>query len=597
MSDHSFQKITPRGEHDDDNELTPEEIATKKRRRIWIIAMCVIIVAGGIVAANARNISRGIKSWQAERAATEAGKLIEARDFKSAQGKVQDALALSPTNLVAQRTAARFLTAAGGYKDALGFWNEVEKTSPLTLVEQRDYTTCVLALGDVLQAEKRLKLAWPDNTPGTPSDWMLALNLALQGRNEAKAISLAEKIMASTEAAPDQRLKAASLMTSATDLGQRTAAWKLIVTLSQDKTTTGLEALVLLARQAATTLKNKDTAENSLDLPDAITIADELDANPKAQTKHYLFAMELRLLINPLEKEKFVTQAEEKFSGNDDDLEALTSWLYGKGEFRKILHLLTPEVASHRRSLFLQSLDTMAAMGDWKKVADSINTAAFSLDRVTAEMYLARCSKELGEKAGTENHWNAAIEASNGNSQLLLQVADYAEKSGNIAIAKKAYLAAVDARADLLPAFQRLLIMAQSESDTTALNSLLKRMAIQWPDEAAVKNDLAYTNLLLKQEIEESTRVAEELFTKQPQSLPHRITLSLARLRAGNKAEAVALLDKLAGDLGPLAARKSVVSAAALWANGQQTEAKAALDGVNREQLFPEERELVSEIQ
>ncbi len=595
MTTPSFQKIVPRVENEDDR--TPEEIAEKRRKRIWIICMCVVIVAGIIIAINARSISHGIKDWQAERAAREAEKFLAANDYKSAQGKVQDALALSPQNLAAMLTAARFLTTAGAYKDAIAFWVKLEEKRPLSPEDQRRYATCLLGTGDLLQAGNHAKLAWPNGSPGQPDDWMLALNLALQRRDETAAVDLAQKLMASTSATADQSLKAATLMTSSSNPSQRAEAWKLIETRSQDKTETGLEALVTLARRAASVHSNQTPLAEGETAMSPQAVADAIEANPKAQAKHLLFAMDLRLLVEPLRKTELIAAAEEKFTGNDDDLEALTSWLYGKGEYRKVLVHLPGDVAAHRRSLFLQSLDALAAMGRWKEVVGAINGASFALDKVTAEMYLARCSKELGETSGADSHWHSALDAANGNAQQLALIGDYAERSGNIAIAKAGFQAATEARDDFLPAYQRLLAIAQAEGDTTGLNTTLRRMSARWPDEAAVRNDLAYTDLLLQKNIEDSTKIAEALFAKDPTSLPHRITLSLARLRGGNTTEAAQVLDNLTGNLGTLEARKRAVQAAALWANDQKSEAKSILQDVKLNQLFPEERELVSGVQ
>ena len=588
MNTPSFHQINPRPEGDEG--LSEDEISARRRKRIWIVAMVVIILAGAIVAFNARSISRNIKGWQAERAANKSAEFLAAKDYKNAQAKVQDALALSPTNPVAMLAAARFLSTAGGHPDALGFWNKIEDQTQFSPSDHRLLATSLLATGDLQGAQTRLKLAWPSAQPGTPDDWMLALSLALQRRDQVEAIALAGKIMAAKNATGEQRLKAASLMTSAPDEKQRQAAWKLIREISEAKDLIALEALVTLAQRAARANPTEPDVMKPLDVADAV------EANPKAEAKHLLFAMDLRLLVDPSRKAELIAKAESKFADSDDNLEALTAWLYGKEEYKKVLSHLPPEVASHRRSLFLQSLDAQAALSQWKEVADAIESAHFALDRVTAEMYLARCAKELGQKASSDGHWQAAIDAANGNAQKLALVGDYAEKAGNTAIAKAAFQAAVEARGDFLPAFQRLLTIAQAEQNTVELNTILRRMSVQWPDEAAVRNDLAYTNLLLYKDTAQSTRIAEELFAKESASLPHRITLSLARQRAGMTEEAVSLLQNLTGNFGPLEGRKRAVHAAALWSAGQKVEAKTVLSEVKLESLLPEEQTLVSDI-
>jgi Tfp pilus assembly protein PilF len=587
MSSPSFNQILPREREDGP---APEEIAAKRRKWIWITCLMVFVAGGIALGFNARKISRSVKGWQAERAARASETALAAKDYKVAQDKLQDALALSPMNPAANLAAARFLSTVGNSAAALGFYKNVPLAN-LTKEDQRQYATALIGSGNLAEAETQLRKAWPADTTGTPEDWSVALNMALQKRDEPAALQLAEKIMNSEVASSAQRFQTATLLANVPT--HRDAAWRTIETLSRSPETSGLEALLALARSAVASLK-EDPSSDTARLQGLIA---DIEKHPEAKIKHLLLVLDLRLLLDPSQEDTFIADAEKRFADKEENLEALTAWLYGKGAHEKVLTHLPPEIASRRRPLFLQRLDTLAALGRWQEVEREIGEAAFALDKVTAEMYLARCSEELGQKVAADNHWQVAVDAAGDNAQELLLVASYATRAGKSKTAQTAYQAAIDARGDFLPAFQGLLGILQGQRDTAGLNALLKRMEAQWPGEASVKNDLAYTSLLLQKDVEDSTRVAQSLFDKEPRSLPHRITLSLARLRAGDAAGAVALLDNLTGNLGNLESRKRAVQAAALWANDRKDEARTAINEVKRETLFAEEQALVSEVQ
>jgi hypothetical protein len=54
----------------------------------------------------------------------------------------------------------------------------------------------------------------------------------------------------------------------------------------------------------------------------------------------------------------------------------------------------------------------------------------------------------------------------------------------------------------------------------------------------ATENDLAYLNLLLKNEVDASGHIAEKLVREHPQMLAYRTTLALAYLRSNDAAGA-----------------------------------------------------------
>ncbi len=117
-------------------------------------------------------------------------------------------------------------------------------------------------------------------------------------------------------------------------------------------------------------------------------------------------------------------------------------------------------------------------------------------------------------------------------------------------------------------------------------------MAIRWPKDAAISNDLAYLNALLGTELERARDTARALVRDAPESLPHRTALALAELHLGHSADAAKVYDGLRIDWQTAAPAGAVVYAAVLHANGRTAEAASLLAGTRSDTLRPEEQAL-----
>ena len=127
------------------------------------------------------------------------------------------------------------------------------------------------------------------------------------------------------------------------------------------------------------------------------------------------------------------------------------------------------------------------------------------------------------------------------------------------------------------------------------LCDILQKMRARWPHDDAVKNDLAYFNLLTGKAVDESLAVARELVSRSPRSLPHLTTLALAALRKNDPAGALSVYQGLQIPWDKIATSQRAVYAAVLGANGRTAEAAAAVAALHWEELHPAERELLKQ--
>jgi tetratricopeptide (TPR) repeat protein len=323
----------------------------------------------------------------------------------------------------------------------------------------------------------------------------------------------------------------------------------------------------------------------------------------KAQRK--LLAVDLRIHADESQRDALVARAIDDWKNADaGGLSTLAAWLNGKGEYQKTLDTIPLEKALHSRDLFLQHLDALGALDRWGEVKQLLSSDRFPLEPVVQQMYLARCSAQLGEKTATQNYWQRALEAAGGDLQKLFTLAEYAQKNGNAAIAEAAYNSAAVAAPKLRIAQDDRLRLAHASGDTKKMHTVLADMLRIWPDDPAIQNDEAYTRLLVwpadteesKREAAQVAQLAEKLIEREPTSLPHRTLLALARLRQGRAQEALSVYQNVQVAANVLTPSALAVHAAVLEATGHHDDAVTEKDQIKIDNLLPEEKALIEKV-
>ncbi len=585
-------------ETDDYDLSTPEEVVRRRRRKRIIIGLIGLTLLAVAVSLGWYPAYRGVRDWQARRAADEARRDMDAGQWDQAIGKVQDSIALSRAEPEVMRTAALFLTRTGHAREALGFWQQVEKKRPLTTDDQREYAADLLAVDDIAAADTKLRTVWPEGKEGTPADWRLGLQLALRRRQSAEAIALSARLVKAPGSTDQQRFDAAQVLVAASAEAVQKTGWDTVRGLTQGQGAVSLEALLMLARQEASlaAAARKDPAAPS-HVASAEDLAGRIENHPLAKTSHKLLAFDLRLAAAPERHDELVKTAIERFGhGDDETLASLGAWLYAQGEFQRVLEVIPPARATASKALYLQFLDTLGALGRWQDIKDSIEGQKFSLDPALEQMYLARCLKQLDQAEGSTLHWNSAVQAAGTNVEKLLMVGRYAQRNGAVAPAEAAFRAACKAAPDARPAQEGLMSLLEAQGRTAAAREVLVAMLKVWPNDLSVRNDVAYLGALLDQDVTANRDVARELVRAEPDSLPHRVTLALAELRLGHALTALDAFGKAPLAVIATQGRYLAVYVAVLRAVGSyDAEIKAAMQALGSAPLLPEERELVKD--
>lgn len=590
----------------DDFLLTAEELRLRrhKRRRVLIV---LVLLLGLVLAAifAGRPTLDAIKAFQARRHAKRAFALLEGGKWADAGQEAVAAYQLRPTEPEALRAVAHHLSLTQ-QREALDFWQNLRTVAPLAPADFRDEAMIALIYGEADRAAEAINtLLANEGKNATAEDWLVAAQAAMQKGAMPEAQRYLQKIFEGKVKTERDELHAAMLELQASAESEseankkaRADGWSRITLLATGKSDIALEALSILARRALA--GDASATMKSADLIRA------LENHPLAKAPQKLLALDLQLHDNPTEKKACIARAIADWKDADPTaLVALATWLNAKGEYERELEVIPLQKALQTRDLFLQRLDALGPLGRWDEIRHLLEAERFPLDAVTQQMYLARCAAELGEKAAEKNSWQRALEAAGNNTQKLMALAEYAEKSGTLEIAEIAYSSAVTGAPKLRAAHLGRLRVAQAQRDTRKIHGVLEKMMKSWPNDTAIQNDEAYTRLLLWPEQSDPSHTrdlasieqrAEELLRREPSSLPHRTLLALARLKQGRAEDALRVYANLRVAPSAMTPSALAIQAAVLAATNHFEEAKTEARQIPSDRLLSEERALIQSL-
>jgi cytochrome c-type biogenesis protein CcmH/NrfG len=581
--------------------ISPEDAQLARRKRLSIVIGSVVLVLAILFGVFGRRpAGHAIRGWQAQRHAKKAFDFINKEQWDDARSEAMAAIQLSPDQPEALRAVARYLTRLHSI-EALDFWKQLSRKTSLTRVDVRDEAMIAIIAGDIALADTAMDELIDSHAE--PADWLLAAQLAMQKNLPDETTSYLAKIVADSRATESEQFRAALLQLSlaANSPSERANALTRLGKLAEGKTATSLDALVVVAQNAlSTAADSSDSTRN-----EAGRLASALENHPLAKAKHKLLAFDLRIHVDPTQRDQLITRAIADWKDSDPDNRLdLAVWLNSKGEFQRTIDSIPVEKAMQSRDLFLRHLDALGGLGRWKEIEQQLRSGKFPLEPFLEAMYLARCNSQLGEQTASENNWQRALEAAQGDARKLISLAQYAEQNKETEIAEVAYNNAAAITPRLRLAWDGRLRLAQASRDTKKIHAVLANMLALWPEDLAIQNDEAYSRLLLcppaapetKSQAATIEKLAEKLIQREPQSLPHRTLLALALLRQERAEDALKVYSQLQVKQDAVSGSALAVHAAILAATANLENAKTEAAQLKRDQLLPEEQALVESL-
>jgi tetratricopeptide (TPR) repeat protein len=544
----------------------------------WVVGVLAIVLVAGLV--GGRPAYRALKTWRAHKFVAEAERLIQATNWAAAFQKAQVAYQLSPYDPRTLRLAAR-LTAAQGQREAMVFWQQLIETGHATAEDRRDLGQYALRGRDLTTAAEQLQWLLK-NEPDTFATLKFATDFYYLQGDAARTKEFGRRALAKQPADEGLRLFLARVLANSPEVAEQIEARRTIRTVAEGGNAAALAALELLA--------------GLRDLPrdEAEQAAERLIAHPLAKTDDYLLALDLRLRWHPEQREAIVSEAVTKFEKTGaENLLYLCRWLNQWKEFQRTLDCLSPETALKAQDLLLVRLDALAGLGRWREVEEVLNIKDVALEPALVDLFKARVAKELGRPLDAEQGWRRVHLAAIDRPVAWLYIARYAEQIGDFAEAAKAWhRLKQDPNLGRL-AFQALIRLGELDGNTRALRELMKEMTKAFPTEVEPRNDLAYLELLLNENLNAAKETGLQLVKEHPNFLAYRTTLALAHLRLREPDEAERLYRGVNLDWAAVLPGWQAVRVAMLGANGKTNLARVAAQRIPLSQLKPEERALI----
>jgi hypothetical protein len=559
----------------------PEIVEARRRRRRWVLAVVAILIIGGI---SLRPAYRWGKAWRGRSFAAEAERATVAADWVTVAGKVQAAVQMAPNEPAVLRAAARFYTRVGG-RQAYGYWKALLALPVATADERREAIRFGLAVQRYdLSGEQLGILRKAEPTRAENLD--LAAQLAWQRTDRTEATLLNDQLLGLAPAHPEARLRHGQILASSPDDGPRAQGIQELLTLGQSTAPTALAALETLANEPA------------LPSDRVHAVAVELASHPGGKTEHRLASLSLQMRLAPEQRTELIERAIQDYgSGGSDALAALGRWLMQNGESAHVLDLVPLPKSLARQDLFLIRIDGLSAQKDWVEIRRTLTDEKLPIQPFHREVFLARAAMELGETRAAKVHWDAALEEASRDPSLLFYLAQYAAKIGSLPIAEKAWRRLALNPSWSLRANASLIPLLEAQENTRGLRDVMRQLRRLAPNDPAPRNDEAYLDLLLGENIASAQQTAGQLQREHPERLAYHSTVALGYLRAGEPAAALRQFVGLEFRWDTAPAGVQAIRAAVLFANGKVAEARTAASAVSHHALKPEERELIAPLQ
>lgn len=243
----------------------------------------------------------------------------------------------------------------------------------------------------------------------------------------------------------------------------------------------------------------------------------------------------------------------------------------------------------------LAAVPSLLALHDWPRLEATLKGAAWKQNEHIRMALLAYDYRMTGRSADSAESWKIAMIATGKDPRKIAALLRYVETwrwdGERYDLLWRLF--------DVMPgnaAVERFLVAREYHDGKTAnLNKIYAKLVETNANDESAKNNFAYTSLLLDSNPGRAQTIARELFKKHPENISYRTTYTFALHKQGQDKEALALLRQLdaSSRLAPVPRLHEAVYAAA---TGQLNEAAALLPGLDKAELLPEQRRMVSQV-
>lgn len=557
------------------------KFASASRLQRWLIVgvIALVILPGGYYVARHHGWP-AYKNWRGEKLARMARQFMEQGDYDNALLTARQALRDNQRSLVHWRLATDAAKAKQS-AEAIYYQQNVARLDK-TLASRLELIRLALQHGVTRSALDAIENAEPEAKDSAEFHELAARTylgvgrtvtakmhlyslIELQPENTVARLDLAELELAEDSAAKNQELR--------TRIEKMSEIPELRV-----------RALSLLLRDAI----NTGAGERALAYAGSLRESEGLTGEQKV--------LVLAGLENGDEQraEEYRRELQTEFADDPVSAVALADYFRKQGppiEARKWFDSLPRET---RENTAMQEAIAAAFLewGEWARLDQTISAGPWSEREFMRQAFTAYSARKTARFADAGNAWRLAVIQAGDSprkiSELLALVARWGWQSEQYDLVWKLF--ALMPRNESIS--RQLIAWEHHQGRTANLNRIYARLAEFSPDDRMVKNNYAYTSLLLDANLSKAHEFARENFRAEPEN-PFFVTTQAFSLYKQNKPkEALALLETLRP--AALAAPERTMHRALFRAkSGDAAGAADLLSGFKPAKFLPEERRLV----
>jgi len=535
----------------------------------------VILGVGTLIG---RPVYRSIKAKRAVEVIQEASRLADLGKWTEAGQLLRTATGLAPMEPEILRVSSR-LNARSGSPNGLVTFQALLRTPSATWQDRLEYVGMALDFNRTDLSGPEINAIFKTNPTDPDVLKLMVRHLRVSGKPE-NAIAAAREWLGKQPSKPEAaELTLGVLLSGSYDPAARDEGLRLLLALAVGKSLQRNEAVDALAR-----MPELPRGETQL-LLKALS----------ERTNSQLAIANLQLRLEPEDRLKIVEGVVGLVKGttNSQEIVRYVSWLRENGEVKRIPDLLPEEQVLTQPELLTARLEALI-------LSDRVNEVMPYLQMVEppVEPYLQHCLNALAaEKQGknflVRTHFDSALAAAGNSIPKVLAIAAYAEKMGQPMAAVAAYQRLMQYPILTVQAGRQIMRLVGPQDDIYTVKDTLKKLSAFMPQDDSLYLGFAYASFLVGDSSPEIRNTLARRAKKAPVEPLYPLVMALGQLKAGNNADALALVESVKSDWDKQEPRWVALYAAVLGANEQREAARVLALKVDTAKLKGAELELI----
>ena len=552
-----------------------------RKIRKYIFLGLALLAAVGVVGFGAYH---GYRIYRKHSALASAHEYAEKKDYMQAALAARRAVMLNPKDLEANRLMAEMAEAVN-QKEAITWRKGITELQPGVTANYVAWAESAIRFRDVDSAKEALAKidAAGKNSSGYHD---MAARLAVLTGDTSEVVA---HVAAAAQLDPGNETY--QLQSAAVQLGSPITAVRQNAAATVEK----LAESPKVRREALLMLSQSHLANG--EGTSSLKYAHQLMSGSDGTFEDRMLYLKLLAHLKRTEYWWFLAQWHAALPTKNEDLVTLLSWM-NNNRLAALTLTWTDEMLNERTErppVCVAVAEAHALLGNWGRLKTMLKYQQWGELEFQREALTARVSREDGNNAVANKHWDAALTMARDNPEHLGALARFAvawkweEQYTSVLWA----LARGRNIANAKPALQVLLRKYSAENNTGQLLSVFNRMLeIEPGNNWNMKNNIAYALMVMNLEPRRAQALALAVHEAEPGNTEFAATYAMALFQKGKPDQALKILQQF-NEKDLKVPATALCYGMVLVANGKDAEARKYLEAAEAGTLLPQEKNLL----